>query len=329
MKLHEDKTLFLQAVRAAAQQIKIPEIYIEKDYWVTYTLKTIYNHAIGKDTVFKGGTALSKCYNLIERFSEDIDLVVLRRESEPNNQLTKKIREISSVVGSVLPEIIIEGVTQKRGMNRKTAHTYAKEFEGNYGQVRDVIIVEATWLGSSEPFAEKTISSYIYEMMKTTGLLKIAEENELLPFNILVLDTKRTLCEKIMSLIRFSYTEEPLQDLKKKIRHTYDLYKLLQNKELAVFFQSDEFNELLLKVANDDVAGFKNNNDWLINHPIKSKMFAELETIWDNLKPTYNQDFKNLVFGAFPDDSEILDTLRSIKKRLSSIEWTITIEGKE
>lgn len=56
--------------------------YVEKDYWVTYALFAIFNSGIGKDTIFKGGTALSKCYKMIDRFSEDIDLVTLRREGE-------------------------------------------------------------------------------------------------------------------------------------------------------------------------------------------------------------------------------------------------------
>ena len=95
MKLHENKTLFRQAVQFTADQMKVPAIYVEKDYWVTRALFTIFNNEIGKDTVFKGGTALSKCYNMIERFSEDIDLVVLRREGESNNRLTTKIRTIT------------------------------------------------------------------------------------------------------------------------------------------------------------------------------------------------------------------------------------------
>ena len=69
MKLHENKNLFRQAVQFTADQMKIPTNYIEKDYWVTYALFTIFNNEIGKDAVFKGGTALSKCYNMIERFS--------------------------------------------------------------------------------------------------------------------------------------------------------------------------------------------------------------------------------------------------------------------
>ena len=72
MILHQNKELFVNYIRITAQQMKIPAIYVEKDYWVTYALFTIFNNEIGKDTVFKGGTALSKCYNIIERFSEDI-----------------------------------------------------------------------------------------------------------------------------------------------------------------------------------------------------------------------------------------------------------------
>lgn len=138
MKLHQDKKLFRQAVQFTSDQIQIPAIYVEKDYWVTYVLFNIFNHKIGGDTIFKGGTALSKCLGIIQRFSEDIDLVVLRREGKSNTKLTHKIKTISTVVGSVLPEIEIPGLTKKMGMNRKTAHSYSKEFQENYGQIRDI-----------------------------------------------------------------------------------------------------------------------------------------------------------------------------------------------
>jgi hypothetical protein len=52
MKLHENKTLFRQAIQFTADQMNIPAIYVEKDYWVTYALFTIFNNEIGKDTVF-------------------------------------------------------------------------------------------------------------------------------------------------------------------------------------------------------------------------------------------------------------------------------------
>ena len=105
MKLHQNIPLFKDAVKATAQHMNIPPEFVEKDYWITYALFAIFKDKIGKDTVFKGGTALSKCYNMIERFSEDIDLVVLRREGETDNKLKSKLKDISTVVETVLPEV--------------------------------------------------------------------------------------------------------------------------------------------------------------------------------------------------------------------------------
>ena len=329
MKLHKNKILFRQAVQFTADQMKIPAIYVEKDYWVTYALFTIFNNEIGKDTVFKGGTALSKCYNMIERFSEDIDLVVLRRAGESNNRLTTKIRTISDVVNAVLPEVNIDGLTQKMGMNRKTAHSYNKEFKGDYGQVRDAIVVEATWLGYSKPYTTKSIISFVGQMMLDNNQSDIAKENGLLPFGLLVLEPIRTICEKTMSLVRFSYSESPIDDLKKKIRHTYDLHQLLKQDVFAAFFHSTAFDEMLLKVANDDVASFKNNNQWLIHHPNEALIFKDLENVWSELKTIYNGDFKNLVYGALPNEEAVLETLKMVQERLKTISWTIKIEPKE
>ena len=328
MKLHLNKKLFRQAVQFTSDQMQVPAIFVEKDYWVPYALFTIFNDKIGSDTVFKGGKALSKCYNIIERFSEDIDLVVLRREGESNNKLTTKIRTISNVVSDVLPEIEIAGLTHKMGMNRKTAHSYNKEFIGDYGQIRDAIVVEATWLGYFEPYTTKSVCSFVGEMMMNNGQSEIAKEQDLLPFNVLVLEPSRTICEKIMSLVRFSYGDDPITDLKNKIRHIYYLNQLLSVKELLTFFKSKEFDIMLLKVAKDDVVSFKNNNEWLRNHPANSLIFDNPEKVWSDLKIVYESDFKNLVYGSFPNETELLNTLILIQKRIASIDWNIKLENK-
>ncbi len=329
MTLHENISLFRDAIRFTAEQMNLPPEYVEKDYWVTYMLYTIFHNRLGKETVFKGGTALSKCFSIIERFSEDIDLVVMRKEGESNSSLTTKIRAISTLVGDVLPEVVIVGVTNKRGMNRKTAHTYNKEFKGAYGHVRDVIVVESTWLGYYEPNTTQKLVSFIGDMMLRNGQREIAETHRLMPFDVCVLEPTRTLCEKIMSLVRFSYTESPIEDLKKKIRHTYDLHCLLLQKEFAVFFDSSAFDSMLLKVASDDVVSFRNNNKWLAHHPCEALLFKDLENVWNELKTSYNGDFRNLVYGYFPRDTEIVSTLKMIRKRLYGISWSIKIESKK
>jgi hypothetical protein len=212
------------------------------------------------------------------------------------------------------------------GMNRKTAHTYNKEFKGNYGQVRDAIVVEATWLGYYEPYTTESIVSFVGQMMLDNNQLDIAKEYDLLSFELLTLAPTRTICEKIMSLVRFSYGEHPIDDLKKKIRHTYDLRQLLKQDIFAEFFHSKAFGEMLLKVANDDVASYKNNNLWLAHHPIEALVFKDLDNIWSELKTVYNEDFKNLVYGELPKDEAILATLKIIQARMKSIDWPIHIE---
>lgn len=323
MILHENQELFRQAITSTSQKFGIAEIYVEKDYWVTLVLHKIYlDKKIGKTTVFKGGTALSKCYKLIERFSEDIDLVVFK-EGESANQLRNKIKAISTLVETVIPEIEREGITNKRGMIRKTAHNYPKLFQGSFGQVRSDIIVEASWLGHFEPFSSIEISSYIYEMMKDLNQFELVEEYNLKPFEVLTLDIKRTLCEKIMSLVRFSYSENPIADLNAKIRHTYDIYQLLKDEKIIDFFKSSNFDEMLLNVAEYDIISFKNNNEYLKFHPKEAKLFKEPKETWVKMVSTYNGTFKSLVYGEFPNEKEIQTTIEKVASRLQDIKWSI------
>ncbi len=323
MKLHENKELFKDAIVATSQLKGIAEIYVEKDYWVTLSLYSIFSNEIGHSCIFKGGTALSKCNHLIDRFSEDIDIVLLKHGNESSNQLKNKLKKVTKIVGRNIPEIDMKGITNKKGMIRKTAHNYPRIFEGLFGQIRDTLIVEATWLGSFEPFEKGKVNSLIYEMMIETNQLQIANEYGLTPFEVNVLSPKRTFCEKIMSLIRFSYTDDPIEDLNNKIRHIYDINQILKNKEVKDFFETKGFDELLVKVANDDMLSFKSGNEWLQHHPTQAMIFRESNEVWSKLKTTYFSTFSKLVYGELPDDNEILETLNTLKVRMENINWKI------
>jgi predicted nucleotidyltransferase component of viral defense system len=329
MRLHENTILFRQSIEFTAQKMNILPIYIEKDYWVTFALHTIFHSQMSVDTVFKGGTALSKCFGIIERFSEDIDLVVLQYEGDTPNKLKGKLKQITEVVSQVLDEIEIDKITNKRGMIRKISYQYPKIITGLFGQVRDVIIVEATWLGRFEPYQKQQISSYIYEMMQEANQLELAKEYGMFPFEVQVLHVNRTICEKIMSLVRFSYRENPIEDLQNKIRHAYDIHQLLKEKDVKDFFNSSAFDEMLLLVAQDDIASFKKDNSWLEKHPKNACIYNDTENVWKELKSTYNNEFSNLVYGKLPIETEILQTLKDVSTRLKKINWTIKIETQE
>ncbi|WP_077920529.1 nucleotidyl transferase AbiEii/AbiGii toxin family protein [Spirosoma sp. 209] len=323
MNLHENRDLFADAVTITAQQMKLPEIYIEKDYWVTLALQRIFTSPLAEFIVFKGGTALSKCFSFINRFSEDIDLVLLKDASLSANQLKERLKRISNAVSEVLPEQDMTGITNKKGMIRKTAHSYSRLFMGEFGQVRDLIILESSWLGSSEPVMTGRVSSFVYQMMQSRGQRDLASQYDLLPFDVPLLAPTRTLCEKIMSLVRFSYTTNPILDLRNKIRHIYDLHQLLQQADLSAFFDSDAFVDMLHNVAKDDEVSFRNNKDWLYQHPSQALVFANLDHVWPELRNTYHGSFKNLVFGELPVDKAVVQTLQRIKARLALVVWMI------
>ena len=321
MKLHENKVLFRDAILRTAQQMNIQPEFIEKDYWLTYALHLICHDKIGNEVVFKGGTALSKCFGIIERFSEDIDLVVLRSQDESPNHLKSKLKKITQVVSDQFEEIQIPDITNKLGMIRKVAYNYIKEFKGSFGQVRDVIIVEATWLGRYEPYTKQKIASYIYEMMQKTNQLGLATEYNLLPFEVQVLHVSRTICEKIMSLVRFSHSVNPISNLQNKIRHTYDIHQLLQVEDVLQFFQSSAFDEMLHLVAKDDFESFKSNNEWLHQHPKDALLFKDVRIVWSQLQNTYENKFSDLVFGKLPQSPAILATLEMVAARINKIVW--------
>jgi hypothetical protein len=325
MKLHNNKPLYRDAIQFTAQYMQLQPEYIEKDYWVCYALQLIYSSEFKDDVIFKGGTALSKCYQIIERFSEDIDLVLLREGNESGNQLKRKLKNVTKILKEPFREQEEKGITNKMGMIRKIAYNYPKAFKGEFGQIRDIIILEASWLGNFEPYSTKQVSSYIYEMMIAKGQQELVSAYDMSPFKVIVLDVRLTLCEKIMSITRFSHTKNPIIDLRNKIRHFYDIHKLLILDDVSQFFESEDFEKMLLSVAEDDVLSFKNENEWLEKHPMNAIIFKASEEVWGKLSTTYTNDFRNLVYGELPDENDILKSLKKVSNRLKSVKWNIKV----
>ena len=137
-----------------------------------------------------------------------------------------------------------------------TAHAYSKVFRGDFGQARDLIILESSWLGASEPIVQGQVISFIGQMMQDQGQLDMVEKHSLQPFAVTLLAPQRTVCEKIMSLVRFSHSEDPIRDLRNKIRHAYDLHQLFKQEEISEFLASEDFEMMLNKVGNDDCCKF-------------------------------------------------------------------------
>lgn len=325
MNLHEDKNSFEGAIVAAADYFKIPEIFIEKDYWVTYALHQLFHSDVKEIIVFKGGTALSKCHKIIHRFSEDIDVVMVKDGTESGDKLKRMMKSITTVVDqSALTIVADDKLTNKNGNMRKIVYSFPKVgVKGKYGQVRENIMLEVSHLGSPDPRNTFPLCTLIAEYVKTTGQPELIAQFGLEDFIVVTLAIERTFCEKVISLVRFSYDENPMEALSQKVRHIYDLHQLLQLPKIKQFVNSKAFDTMLLQVGKDDDKAIPNDKDWLYNHPAAAVVFSDYVNVWNEVKKTYHTTFRELVTKPLPDEDSVLQTLQFLAERVGKVVWDV------
>ena len=95
MYLHNEHDLFAEVIYSTASALELPVPIVEKDYYVTMILKLLSERAPA--CVFKGGTSLSKCHHVIERFSEDVDITFSNTLTQGHRQKLK-----NQIIASIL-----------------------------------------------------------------------------------------------------------------------------------------------------------------------------------------------------------------------------------
>lgn len=317
MNLHKSTNDFKELIRLTSQYLNINQAFIEKDYWVMYVLKKLYQSSNKENFIFKGGTSLSKAHKIIERFSEDVDLAVIVNESLSSNQLKKLIDTTSKELTNDLEEVYLNGFTSKHSRFRKTAHKYPIITESTlYGEILTNLILEINSFAQPHPNKLMEIESYITTFLKSVGQNDFIKKYELEPFEIRVLGLERTLGEKILALIRASHSEKPLEQLQNKIRHIYDIYMILQSQEMKTFLESEDFFTLLTAVQADDAKNSEFQGDWSKEKLSDSLIFGKIDTTWEQLSPTYQNNFPSLVYGKVPDQEKIKSILKTISIQL-------------
>ena len=315
MRLYDNRELFGDVIKATAQEMNISFLYVEKDYWVTYILKALSKSEHINQAIFKGGTALSKAYRVIERFSEDIDLAVISTDLT-SNQTKKLIKRIEkSLVDSNFKEIVDHIQVSKGSEFRKTVYNYAKLESGDFGHANSNIIVELNSFAQPHPYQLQEISSYAYDFLLGKADNIIAEY-ELEPFSVNVLDYRRTFCEKLSAIARASHeSDKNFDELKKKIRHLYDLYYLMQEEEIIQFLNSDDFVTMVQSVRVDDGRQF--HSEWAIIPLYTTAIFFDTSVVLGKLELYYKSNFADLVYGNSLIDMEKIEVeIGSIADRL-------------
>jgi predicted nucleotidyltransferase component of viral defense system len=313
MNLHHDIKLFARTIRSASSHLHIKPQFVEKDYWITLVLSHLAKSKYFTEAVFKGGTSLSKGYNLIERFSEDVDIAIINDKAKTGNEIKTIIRTIEKEITPDLTELQMAGVTSKGSRFRKTVFEYMSTEKDN---ANNKLIVEVNSFANPFPFHLLTIQSFISDFLMQTGNQEYIDQYNLHPFEVNVLSKEQTLLEKLVSLIRFSFDENPLETISGKIRHFYDLYFLMNNPECRAFITSDSFKKQFDTILQHDREMFEEPNGWQIKSVAESPLIADFATIWKQLKGQYQTELTALAYRPIPDEKDISAVFMELTKRI-------------
>ena len=312
MKLHTaDTKFFSDTIRAASQHLGINEVFIEKDYWITLVLNRLSNTKFASETVFKGGTSLSKGFGLINRFSEDVDIAIIKSEDKSGNVVKNIIRTVEKEITAELKEVNIEGVTSKGSRFRKSVFEYPS-IDTKYQNNR--LIVEINSFANPFPYQQCSINSFIYDFLKGTNNSEYIEQYALHPFTINVLKKEQTLLEKIVSLIRFSFAEDTIPSISTKIRHFYDLYFLMNDSECKESINSVNFKQRFNEILDHDKNLFEEPENWQSKQLNESPLINDFPNIWQQLKETYKTELSALAFSEIPDERKVSNSFKELLK---------------
>ncbi len=216
----------------------LPPIAIEKDFWVTFVLQAVFEQEFAEHVVFKGGTSLSKGWNLIQRFSEDVDLAMDREAfgfdgklgSSKRTRLRKSIRKF--VIEEFTPAL-------SENLKQKGAGVDVEVWESKNSD-EDPSTIEITFPSITEPIGY--LQPRVLIEVNARSLFEPHEKKKLTPivgkvFSQLLLDLepavipcvlpKRTFLEKVF-LIHEEFQKNPGELRAERLsRHLYDVEAIM------------------------------------------------------------------------------------------------------
>lgn len=292
--LHNNRELFEQAVLKTAEYLKIDAGIVEKDYYVTLILKEI--SLTVPDLVFKGGTSLSKCHKVINRFSEDIDLTV-EYETKPSEGKRRSLKKniVDTIEKSGLVLANPDEIKSRREFNK-----YIVDYPSIFTQagLKNHLQIETMIKIRAYPNQEMNAASLIYDYFVKKGFSELIDEYELAPFTIKVQSAERTFVDKIFALADYYLAD----NVTEHSRHIYDLYKLLDKVQL------DE----QLKILFENVRIEREPHQVCLSARESIKMSSLLKEIVDT--DAYKEDFNNITSLLIFEKTEYEEAITSLKK---------------
>ncbi|MCD8402094.1 nucleotidyl transferase AbiEii/AbiGii toxin family protein [Tenacibaculum finnmarkense] len=318
----------LNIFNQTSERTGLPSSAVEKDWWVTLSLNIIFSLPYANHIVFKGGTSLSKAWDLIERFSEDIDLVIDRKhlgfEGELSKTQVKKLRKASySFIGTdfyndINNELVQLGVADYELVVQETVNTDTdpliielryKSLTEKSDYLRPRVLIEVGARSLMEPVDNKAIISIVSNEFNE---FPFAEKEITIP----VVSPKRTFLEKIFLLHEEFQKETKFIRVERMSRHFYDLEKLMDTTHGTEALKD-------IELYNTIVEHRKNFNairgiDYANHIPKLINIIPPEETIKD-----WEKDYKtmqeSMFYGATISFGKLMEKITELNARIKKM----------
>jgi hypothetical protein len=335
---------FEQAILQAAEHFRgqgLRAAIIEKDYYVTEALRLIAATAAAAATasatvapaagaaaataapaakvIFKGGTSLSKGWNLIQRFSEDIDIFIDPLAFQPNlgkNAIDRELKRLREAVRAHEAFTFVEKESQTMGgFGRADRFSYRQRF-GGPGEVANRVLVEAGTASGREPTAIVELRSYLGQFLETSGHSLGAEDEG--PFAMRLLHFRRTFVEKMFAIhSKVELLKRDGRPIGTYARHYYDLFQLAAQPEVVAMLKSAEY--AIIKGDYDKIS--RAHFPRRYSYP-EDMCFAKSDALFpradlaENLGSEYESQCRVLCYGPYPPWPEVQARLLELRELL-------------
>ena len=313
MNLHENKQAFMDAIIATANALNIKRHFVEKDYWICRALQQMVRTDTAHHAIFKGGTSLTKAYHIGSRFSEDIDVAIADAHLMTGNLVKTTIRRVAHGMTEGLTEVV-KDTTSKGSHYHKAYYAYPtiSTIPTSSAVRAGELLLEINSFANPYPWEMRTIRCFITDFLLQSGNEPLIEQFDMADFDVPVLDYRRTLTEKVVSLIRCSLADGYMPQMNAKIRHFYDLHHLLQDADCQIYLQSGDFKSDFQTLLEHDRQSFAKPDGWQNRPLLESPLITNMHATWKLLQPTYLRELPDLAYRNIPSVDEIESSIQTL-----------------
>ncbi len=305
--LPDAKDLFesISFEKAESEDKEILPIIIEKDYWLMHCLWGLQQQ--GYQFELKGGTSLSRGYNLIDRFSEDIDIQIHPTDELPvgkNQDKASHVKARERFFDQLAAGLDVPGLEFKRDStfdDKKLRGAgirgeYTSFFEANlaYDQTDNLLkpgVLLEVGFDKTNPNTACDITSWAYDRVNELGLDVIDNR----AFKVPCYNLEYTFVEKLQTIsTKYRQYIEDKEFPINFLRHYYDVYKLLGSKRVLDFIGTDDYIEhKILRFRSADEKNIKKNDAFIISDSkvrgLFSKEFEKKSAMYFGGQPQFNE----------------------------------------